>query len=130
MKLVSEFSWWPVFKSRVAYFGQHQVLGVLAPFARAWPLLGFAVVLFGILIKVIPPKLGGLKTHAPVLGAIALSAAVCFAGASGALAAPTKTTDSNVNAAPAKMTVVAQRCRCIKRRWNGSCQMKVCRDRW
>ena len=65
-----------------------------------------------------------------VLTAIALSAAMCLAGASGALAAPTKTTDSKVTAAPAKMTVLAQRCRCVERRWNGSCKLRVCRDKW
>jgi hypothetical protein len=65
-----------------------------------------------------------------VLGAIALSAAICFAGSSGALAAPTKTLASDVTAPSTKMTVVAQRCRCVERRWNGSCKLRVCRDRW
>ena len=22
------------------------------------------------------------------------------------------------------------RCRCVERRWNGSCKLRVCRDRW
>jgi hypothetical protein len=24
----------------------------------------------------------------------------------------------------------AARCRCVERRWNGSCKLRVCRDRW
>jgi hypothetical protein len=65
-----------------------------------------------------------------VLGAIAIAAAICLGGASGAVASPTNTTDSKITAAPAKMTVVAQRCRCVERRWNGSCKLRVCRDKW
>lgn len=65
-----------------------------------------------------------------VLGVLTLSAVICFAGATGALATATKTTDSNVTAPTAKMTVVAQRCRCVERRWNGSCKHRVCRDKW
>jgi hypothetical protein len=64
------------------------------------------------------------------LGAVAIAAAVCLVGSSGAVAVPTKTTVSDAAAAPAKATVVAQRCRCVERRWNGSCKLRVCRDRW
>jgi hypothetical protein len=63
--------------------------------------------------------------------AIALAAAICFAGPSGAVTTPTKATVSdNIAASPVKPTVVAQRCRCIERRYNGSCKLRVCRDRW
>lgn len=65
-----------------------------------------------------------------VLGTIALAAAICFAGTSGALAVPSKATVSDATAAPAKATVLAQRCRCIERRWNGSCKVRACRDHW
>ena len=65
-----------------------------------------------------------------ILGAIAVAAALSFAGASGALATPTKSTASEAAGPHSKMTVLAQRCRCVERRWNGSCKLRVCRDRW
>lgn len=66
-----------------------------------------------------------------ILGALAVAAAIGFAGPSGAVTTPTKATVSdNIAASPVKPTVVAQRCRCVERRWNGSCKLRVCRDRW
>jgi hypothetical protein len=65
-----------------------------------------------------------------ILGAIAVAAALSIAGASGALATPTKNTASEAASTPTKMTVLAQRCRCVERRWNGSCKLRVCRDHW
>jgi hypothetical protein len=65
-----------------------------------------------------------------VLMAAAVAVATCFAGPSGAIATPTKAVSDAV-AAPAKGTiVVAQRCRCVERRWNGSCKLRVCKDHW
>jgi hypothetical protein len=62
--------------------------------------------------------------------AAAVAAASCFTGPSDAIATPTKAISDAV-AAPAKGTIVlAQRCRCVERRWNGSCKLRVCRDRW
>jgi hypothetical protein len=36
----------------------------------------------------------------------------------------------NKAATPASTIIVAQRCRCVERRWNGSCKLRVCRDHW
>lgn len=66
-----------------------------------------------------------------VLGAAAVAVATCFSGPSGAIATPTKAVSDAVVAAPAEGTiVVAQRCRCVERRWNGSCKLRVCKDHW
>ena len=35
-----------------------------------------------------------------------------------------------VKAAPPASIIVAQRCRCVERRGNGSCKLRVCRDHW
>jgi hypothetical protein len=65
-----------------------------------------------------------------LLGAIAIAATIGFAGPCGAATTPTNATGTDVVAALAKGIVVAQRCRCVERRWNGSCKLRVCRDRW
>jgi hypothetical protein len=66
-----------------------------------------------------------------VLVAAAVAVATCFTGPSGAIATPTKGVSDAVVAARAKGTiVVAQRCRCVERRWNGSCKLRVCKDHW
>ena len=65
-----------------------------------------------------------------IFAAVAVIVAIGLAGSSGAIASPTKTTVSDKVAPPANATVVAQRCRCVERRWNGSCKLRVCRDRW
>jgi len=62
-----------------------------------------------------------------VLGTIVIAIAISFAGPAGA-AAPA--TPAPVNASAVKGTVVAQRCRCVERRWNGSCKKRVCKNRW
>ena len=65
-----------------------------------------------------------------VLAAVALAAAMSLGGPAGAAAPPTNATLFD-KAAPANATiVVAQRCRCVERRWNGSCKLRVCRDHW
>jgi hypothetical protein len=64
------------------------------------------------------------------LGAVAIAAAIYFVGASGAVAVPTEAMVSEGRTPAAKATVLAQRCRCTERRWNGSCKLRVCRDRW
>jgi len=62
-----------------------------------------------------------------MFAATALAVAFGFAGPAGA----TETTMSPaVKASPAGSIVVAQRCRCVERRWNGSCKLRVCRDKW
>jgi hypothetical protein len=64
-----------------------------------------------------------------VLGSIVIAAAICFAGSAGAVAP--QTSSGAVTAVPhANATVVAQRCRCLERRWNGSCKLRVCRNHW
>ncbi len=64
-----------------------------------------------------------------ILATIALTAAICLAGPAAATAPPTNATVID-KAAPANATVIAQRCRCVERRWNGSCKLRVCRDHW
>ena len=55
--------------------------------------------------------------------------AVAFAFTSPATATEQAMTPA-VNASSAKSIIVAQRCRCVERRWNGSCKLRVCRDHW
>ena len=64
--------------------------------------------------------------------AMALAIVFGLASACGAVASPSKAAAnaSPVNASPVNATVVAQRCRCVERRWNGSCKLRICRDRW
>jgi hypothetical protein len=61
-------------------------------------------------------------------GAMALALAISFAGSAGAITSPTNATAVKAGP-PANMTIV-QRCRCMERRWDGSCKLRVCRDRW
>lgn len=62
-------------------------------------------------------------------GAMAIAIVISFASSAGAVASQTT---AAVNATPStsKNIVVAQRCRCVERRWNGSCKQRVCRDHW
>jgi hypothetical protein len=62
-----------------------------------------------------------------ILAAMAVAVVVGFAGSANASGPATSTT---VNASPANGIAVAQRCRCVERRWNGSCKLRVCRDHW
>jgi hypothetical protein len=59
----------------------------------------------------------------------AMAVAVAFASVSPAGAIEIATSPA-VKAAPAASIIVAQRCRCVERRWNGSCKLRVCRDHW
>jgi hypothetical protein len=45
-------------------------------------------------------------------------------------AAPANGLSIGTAAANATMIDQVQRCRCVERRWNGSCKLRVCRDRW
>jgi hypothetical protein len=59
--------------------------------------------------------------------------AMAFAIAAGATSPATATEQAMtpvVKASNAKSIIVAQRCRCVERRWNGSCKLRVCRDHW
>jgi len=49
---------------------------------------------------------------------------------SGVFAAPASGLSIGEAAANATMIDQVQRCRCVERRWNGSCKLRVCRDRW
>ena len=64
-----------------------------------------------------------------VLGAIVVAFAVGLTGTAGAATPPTNASVRTVSP-PVNATVIAQRCRCVERRWNGSCKLRVCRDRW
>jgi len=59
----------------------------------------------------------------------AMAVAVAFGLAAPANALETASSPV-VKAAPAASIIVAQRCRCVERRWNGSCKLRVCRDHW
>jgi hypothetical protein len=62
-------------------------------------------------------------------GAMAIAIVISFSGSAGAVALQT---GGSIDATPvaSKNIVVAQRCRCVERRWNGSCKLRVCRDHW
>jgi hypothetical protein len=59
-----------------------------------------------------------------------LAAALGLAGTSGSYAAPANGVSIGTAAANATIIDQVQRCRCVERRWNGSCKLRVCRDRW
>jgi hypothetical protein len=59
----------------------------------------------------------------------AMALAVAF-GLAGPVCATETTMSPAVKASPAASIIVAQRCRCVERRWNGSCKLRVCRDHW
>ena len=63
-----------------------------------------------------------------VFGAMAIAIVVSFAGSAGA--ATSQTAAVNTTSSTSKNIIVAQRCRCVERRWNGSCKLRVCRDHW
>ena len=62
--------------------------------------------------------------------AMLLAAGFGLAGTSGSFAAPASGTTIGDAAANATMIEQVQRCRCVERRWNGSCKLRICRDRW
>ena len=59
-----------------------------------------------------------------------LAASLGLAGTSGSFAAPASGLSIGEAAASATMIDQVQRCRCVERRWNGSCKLRICRDRW
>jgi hypothetical protein len=59
-----------------------------------------------------------------------LAASLGLASTSGSFAAPANGLSIGTAAANATIIDEAQRCRCVERRWNGSCKLRVCRDRW
>jgi hypothetical protein len=61
--------------------------------------------------------------------AMLLAASLGLASTS-SFAAPANGLSIGTAAANATMIDQVQRCRCIERRWNGSCKLRVCRDRW
>jgi hypothetical protein len=61
------------------------------------------------------------------------AAAFCFGiltSASVASAAPVGGVAIRDGAAAVGLIDQVQRCRCVERRWNGSCKLRVCRDHW
>ena len=66
-----------------------------------------------------------------VLRAVVITTAICFAGLSGAATPPMNASPSGVSAPPANASIiVAKECRCVEKRWNGSCKRRECRDNW
>ena len=66
-------------------------------------------------------------------GILKFAAAFCFGvltSASVASAAPVGGLAIRDGAAAVGLIDQVQRCRCVERRWNGSCKLRVCRDRW
>jgi hypothetical protein len=66
--------------------------------------------------------------------AITLTVAALMLGTMG-LAANAQTqglgaTDIRKQVQNATPIIDVQRCRCVERRWNGSCKLRVCRDHW
>ena len=62
--------------------------------------------------------------------AMLLAAGLGIAGTSGSYAAPASGVAIGTAAANATIIDQVQRCRCVERRWNGSCKRRVCRDHW
>jgi hypothetical protein len=62
--------------------------------------------------------------------AMIVAAGLGLVGTSGSIAAPASGLSIGEAAANATIIDQAQRCRCVSRRWNGSCRTRVCRDRW
>lgn len=65
-----------------------------------------------------------------ILVAVILAAGMGLAGTSGSFAAPASGLAIGEAAANATIIDQAQRCRCVEKRWNNSCKLRVCRDRW
>jgi len=65
-----------------------------------------------------------------LLPAIALAFTVSFVGTSNAATQPSNAMTAKAARSVEATIIVAQRCRCVERRGNGSCKMRVCRDRW
>jgi hypothetical protein len=65
-----------------------------------------------------------------LLAAMTIAAAIGLADTYGAGAAPVNA--SVIGNAVNASTIIdlVQRCRCVERRWNGSCKLRVCRDKW
>ncbi len=64
------------------------------------------------------------------LAATVLALTVAFAGPSYATTQPNNAATATVAPSVEATIIVAQRCRCVERRWNGSCKLRVCRDHW
>ena len=66
-----------------------------------------------------------------LFGAALLAGIIGLSGSSGAATSPKNATVIGQLTSPSNATIiVAQRCRCVERRWNGSCKLRVCRDHW
>ena len=62
--------------------------------------------------------------------AVTVAAGIGLLGTSGSIAAPANGLSIGTAAANATIIDQAQRCRCVERRWDGSCKLRVCRDHW
>jgi hypothetical protein len=71
---------------------------------------------------------GGLMRA--ILAAVIVTVGFALAGPAGAATPPNNATIIGTPAPQAGSIVVAQRCRCVERRWNGSCKLRVCRNHW
>ena len=65
-----------------------------------------------------------------IIVAVILAAGIGLVGTSESFAAPANGLSIGTAAANATMIDQVQRCRCVERRWNGSCKLRVCRDHW
>jgi len=64
-----------------------------------------------------------------ILVAMIVAAGVGLAGTSGAFAAPANGAAISEAAGATIITDQVQRCRCVSRRWDGSCRQRIC-GRW
>ena len=68
------------------------------------------------------------------LAATALTLTIALVGAFGTPRQPNMSTStdlsSSISSSVGTSVVVARRCRCVERRWNGSCKRRLCRDHW
>ena len=65
-----------------------------------------------------------------ILVAMLVSAGIYLVGTAGVFSAPVSGAAVIEAAAGTIMTEQAQRCRCVSRRWDGSCRTRVCRPSW
>lgn len=68
------------------------------------------------------------------LATTALTLTIALVGTFGTPRQPNMSTStdlsSSISSSAGTRLVVAQRCRCVERRWNGSCKIRACRDHW
>jgi hypothetical protein len=65
-----------------------------------------------------------------ILVAMTIAAVIGLVGTSGVIAAPVNATAIGNASSAGTIVDQVQRCRCVEKRWNGSCKLRVCKDQW